>query len=257
MHVHVPKQQVSNRSSKKNIAFEWPKGRFPTIDKTTTSIKTWARKLRRNQMATVVYGGSPRHHNRIMVTSSGIVPAVVVPNFHKPMLPVSIPPPPMHSYASASYHHQCHGPNQIGHHQQQYATFTSTSIISQTKIYAPPKTYGAPGQPKLHKQLPPTPPTPRHQQQQPQLPPQLPLKMRQRHHPSNASVGSIPMESAAARFIKRKTAVELLAESKPYYVKSEVVLDRKQHLNQLRSGGRSTDAKLSPPSDSSKMPCKF
>lgn len=86
--------------------------------------------------------------------------------------------------------------------------------------------------------------------------------MRQRHHPSNASVGSIPMESAAARFIKRKTAVELLAESKPYYVKSENVLDRKQHLNQLRSGGtvsggRITDAKLSPTNDSSKMPCKY
>lgn len=208
-------------------------------------------------MATVVYGGSPRHHNRIMVTSTGNVPAVV-PNFHKQMLPASIPPPPppIHSYASASYHHQCHGPNQIGAHHQQYATFTSTSIISQTKIYAPSKPYSAPGQPKLHKQLPPTPPSPLLLQPQQQLPPQLPLKMRQRHHPSNASVGSIPMESAAARFIKRKTAVELLAESKPYYVKSEVVLDRKQHLNQLRSGGRSTDAKLSPTNDSSKTPCK-
>lgn len=206
-------------------------------------------------MATVVYGGSPRHHNRIMVTTPGNVPAVV-PNFQQ-MLPASVPPPPIHSYASASYHHQCHGPAQIVGHHQQYATFTSTSIIStSTKIYAPPKPYTAP-QPKSHKQLPPTPPPPlqQHQQQQ-QLPPQLPLKMRQRHHPSNASVGCIPMEAAAARFIKRKTAVELLAESKPYYVKSEVVLDRKQQLNQLRSGGRTTDAKLSPTNDSSKMPCK-
>lgn len=30
---------------------------------------------------------------------------------------------------------------------------------------------------------------------------------------------------------KRKSAVEMLAESKPYYVKSELVLDRHQQLN--------------------------
>ncbi|XP_053684158.1 uncharacterized protein LOC128734144 [Sabethes cyaneus] len=35
---------------------------------------------------------------------------------------------------------------------------------------------------------------------------------------------------------KRKSAVELLAESKPFYVKSEVVLDRQQQLS-MRSGG--------------------
>lgn len=223
-------------------------------------------------MATVACGGSPRHHpNRIMVTSNGNVPAVV-PNFHKHMLPTTIPPPPLHSYASAAYQPQC--PNQIVHHQQ-YATFTSTQITSQTKIYCPPKPYSSTGQSIMYKQkqqLPPPLPLKKHQVHyhslpvsisvQQQLPPQLPQKMRQR----NISGGSVPMDSAiAARLIKRKTAVELLAESRPYYIKSEVMLDRKQHLIQLRSdndnsGGShikdTVDRKLSPTTDSFKMPCK-
>lgn len=38
---------------------------------------------------------------------------------------------------------------------------------------------------------------------------------------------------------KRKSAVEMLAESKPYYVKSETVLDRHQQLN-ARGAGNNT-----------------
>jgi hypothetical protein len=39
---------------------------------------------------------------------------------------------------------------------------------------------------------------------------------------------------------KRKSAVEMLAESKPYYVKSETVLDRHQQLNARNGGGSNT-----------------
>lgn len=39
---------------------------------------------------------------------------------------------------------------------------------------------------------------------------------------------------------KRKSAVEMLAESKPYYVKSETVLDRHQQLNARGGGGNSS-----------------
>lgn len=41
-----------------------------------------------------------------------------------------------------------------------------------------------------------------------------------------------------SRNYKRKSAVEMLAESKPFYVKSEAVLDRQQQL--MRSSGNST-----------------
>lgn len=39
---------------------------------------------------------------------------------------------------------------------------------------------------------------------------------------------------------KRKSAVEMLAESKPYYVKSETVLDRHQQLNARGGAGSNT-----------------
>jgi hypothetical protein len=41
-----------------------------------------------------------------------------------------------------------------------------------------------------------------------------------------------------SRNYKRKTAVELLAESKPFYVKSETVLDRQQQL--IRGSGNNS-----------------
>lgn len=45
------------------------------------------------------------------------------------------------------------------------------------------------------------------------------------------------------RHNKRKSAVEMLAESKPFYVKSEIVLDRHQHLSN-RSSTSSGSCKL-------------
>ncbi|CRL00080.1 CLUMA_CG013362, isoform A [Clunio marinus] len=45
---------------------------------------------------------------------------------------------------------------------------------------------------------------------------------------------------------KRKTAVEMLAESKPYYVKSETVLDRNQQLNLRGAGNNTMSYALSP-----------
>lgn len=42
---------------------------------------------------------------------------------------------------------------------------------------------------------------------------------------------------------KRKSAVEMLAESKPYYVKSETVLDRHQQLNARGSGNNTLSCK--------------
>ena len=50
---------------------------------------------------------------------------------------------------------------------------------------------------------------------------------------SNANQMPNPLYASQRNF-KRKSAVELLAESKSYYVKSETVLDRHQHL--YRSG---------------------
>lgn len=41
------------------------------------------------------------------------------------------------------------------------------------------------------------------------------------------------------RSSKRKSAVEMLAESKPFYVKSETVLDRQQQLN-IRGNGNTS-----------------
>lgn len=43
---------------------------------------------------------------------------------------------------------------------------------------------------------------------------------------------------------KRKSAVEMLAESKPYYVKSETVLDRHQQLNARGAGSNTLSCKL-------------
>lgn len=43
---------------------------------------------------------------------------------------------------------------------------------------------------------------------------------------------------------KRKSAVEMLAESKPYYVKSETVLDRHQQLNARGSGNNTLSCKF-------------
>lgn len=205
-------------------------------------------------MATVVFGNSPRHHNRIMVaSSSGNI--ATDPNYTNQMIPPPIPPHRPHS-TSPAYHH----PQQIGI-PHPYATLTTTSIISQ-KIYMPST---MPSAQYNTLQPPPLPAKQSHHAQyhslpasisihQP-LPPQLPQKTR-RFYPGNVNganfltdIGTI----AHARLVKRKTAVELLAESKPYYVKSELVLDRQQRLQHRVSGERTMKSSMS---ELSNLPCK-
>lgn len=54
------------------------------------------------------------------------------------------------------------------------------------------------------------------------------------------------LESYSRNFnYKRKSAVEMLAESKPYYVKSETVLDRRQRLNAYGSSNNFTSCEYS------------
>lgn len=88
-----------------------------------------------------------------------------------------------------------------------------------------------------------------------QIPPQLPKKTRPKNFRPNSS-GALPSSSTLNSNLdkhhtcnsKRKSAVELLAESKAYYVKSEVVLDRKQKLNyqNLRSSCGTISGQISP-----------
>ena len=76
------------------------------------------------------------------------------------------------------------------------------------------------------------------------------LHHHQHHHMSQplVSTSAAPLSvyqmkehhsSFYSRNWKRKSAVEMLAESKPYYVKSDQVLDRHQQLS-ARSGGNNT-----------------
>lgn len=128
-------------------------------------------------MATAVYGGSPRHHSRIIVgvTNTGNTkPAHISPNI---ALQQSTP------FISSSAIQQ-HQQQQIQQQQQQHHHH--------------------------------------HHQQQQQQQPNSYLTLSQQH--------SLFMHQSQ-RHSKRKSAVELLAESKPFYVKSETVLDRHQQLN--------------------------
>lgn len=78
-----------------------------------------------------------------------------------------------------------------------------------------------------------------------QVPPQLPKKTRPKQQAvirpiscGGAVHAPLNIDMHSGRHNKRKSAVELLAESKPYYVKSETVLDTKQQL--LLQSGRSS-----------------
>lgn len=211
------------------------------------------------RMAAVIYGNSPRHHNRIMVTSSnGNIQSDQ--QFHAQMLSTA---PSQSSTPTALVTHRSHPPSPSNYHhvampslsRQQYATFQTTSIISQ-KIYVPapmPSQFtGLPAPP-----LPIKNPIQYHSLpasisiQQQMTPPQLPQKTRSRFFPSPPN--GIPNDGttiAHARLVKRKTAVELLAESKPYYVKSELVLDRQ---NRCSAGERTMKSSLS---ELSSLPCE-
>lgn len=135
-------------------------------------------------MATAVYGGSPRHHSRIVVggTNTGNTkPSHISPNIAL----------------------------------QQSTPFISSSAIQQHQ------------QQQLQQQH-----HHHHHHQQQQQQPNSYLTLSQQH--------SLFMHQSQ-RHSKRKSAVELLAESKPFYVKSETVLDRQQQLNYR---GVSTPCKL-------------
>lgn len=89
-----------------------------------------------------------------------------------------------------------------------------------------------------------------------QVPPQLPKKTRPKQSIRPIGGGSIVHSSNEIQMRhKRKSAVELLAESKPYYVKSEAVLDRKQQL--LYQSGRSSIANKSNPTVLPSSACKL
>lgn len=122
-------------------------------------------------MATAMYGGSPRHHNRIMSGNVG------TPNM-------------ISNSNTITTHH--HFPNAL----QQSTPIISGTLNQSSNIIYPPTSYNPANHYATHTLM---------------------------HHHN------------AHRLSKRKSAVELLAESKPFYVKSETVLDRQQQLN-YRSG---------------------
>lgn len=64
-----------------------------------------------------------------------------------------------------------------------------------------------------------------------------PLSIYQEHH------NNYLMSRSRNYNYKRKSAVEMLAESKPYYVKSETVLDRHQQLNSRGAGNNTLSCK--------------
>lgn len=142
-------------------------------------------------MAAIVYGGSPRHHSGRMTGSH-------------------------HHHSSSTTHHytgsaNVTSPSAYSHHHP--------SAASNNPIIMPPASYLS-GSSLTHAATLP--------------PPQFsgggsPLGTTQQtihHHYQHTSV-----MYSVGRHHKRKSAVELLAESKPFYVKSETVLDRHQQLN--------------------------
>ncbi|XP_031616604.1 protein kinase 4 [Contarinia nasturtii] len=144
-------------------------------------------------MAASVYGGSPAHHNRIVHNSNGL------PNSHNQIMADSL------SHGHSTFYHD---PASYLPHQNFTSLKHSTALSS---IFVAP------------------PPVPPHQ-----IPP-LPKKTKKNYR--TISGGTVihsgmvtDQQQNFVRNTKRKSAVELLAESKPYYVKSENVLDKKQQL---------------------------
>ncbi|XP_037035192.1 uncharacterized protein LOC119073697 [Bradysia coprophila] len=140
-------------------------------------------------MATAVYGGSPRHHSRIMVSGNVGTPNIVT-----------------NSNTITTHHHL---PNAL----QQSTPIISATLNQSSNIIFPPTSY-------ISSSNPPT--------------------ISSNHFAAH----TLMHHHNAHRLSKRKSAVELLAESKPFYVKSETVLDRQQQLN-YRSGN-STSSLMSP-----------
>ena len=147
-------------------------------------------------MATAVFGGSPRHHNRIMVNSGSNTSNISHHLTHSSLLQ---PSTPIISGMSSS----------------------SSSVTTATNIIFPPTSFISAA---------PSPPLPPHHYHHHTL---------QHHHAHNSN--------SISRHSKHRTsAVELLAASKPLYVKTETVLDRQQQLNYRSSAGG--NQQLPPPS---------
>lgn len=142
-------------------------------------------------MAASVYGGSPAHHNRIVHNANGLS------NSHNQMMSDHGLP-----HAHPAFYHD---PAHYLPHQNFTSLKHSTALSS---IFVAPTS-------------------------QHQIPPQLPKKTKKSYRTISAGTAvhsGIVNDSHYVRNTKRKSAVELLAESKPYYVKSENVLDKKQQL---------------------------
>lgn len=110
----------------------------------------------------------------------------------------------------------------LPHHQNftslKHSTALSSIFVAQTLSTSSPTTVNA-----IQQQ----------QQQQHQIPPQLPKKTKKNYRTISGGTAihsGLINDPHYVRNAKRKSAVELLAESKPYYVKSENVLDKKQQL---------------------------
>lgn len=142
-------------------------------------------------MAASVYGGSPAHHNRIVHNSNGLS------NSHNQIISDGL------THAHTSFYHDT--PHYLPHHNLsafKHSTALSSIFVAQTS-------------------------------QQHPIPPILPKKTKKTYRTISGGTavhsGQIN-DPHYVRNAKRKSAVELLAESKPYYVKSENVLDKKQQL---------------------------
>uniref|UniRef100_A0A182NMB3 FAM110_C domain-containing protein n=1 Tax=Anopheles dirus TaxID=7168 RepID=A0A182NMB3_9DIPT len=159
-------------------------------------------------MAAVVYGNSPRHSSR----------------HHQGHL-LSQHSPYHTQSANAGQHHSL--PPPPGHHSHH----SVSSVSPPSQIITPPTSYLSTATTAISSQQ--SSSSQSQQSQQPQY----------YHHHHSQSVSLPPQHSQTLssyhqlRSSKRKSAVELLAESKPFYVKSETVLDRQQQLLNKRSSG--------------------
>ncbi|XP_053676063.1 AF4/FMR2 family member lilli [Anopheles nili] len=157
-------------------------------------------------MAAVVYGNSPRHSSR----------------HHQGHMLSQHSPYHTQPASSAGQHHSLPPPPVVGHHHHH-----SSSVSPPSQIITPPTSYLSSATTAISSQQ-----SPQQQSQQPQY-----------YHHHSQSVSLPPQHSQTLnsyhqlRSSKRKSAVELLAESKPFYVKSETVLDRQQQLLNKRSSG--------------------
>lgn len=143
-------------------------------------------------MAASVFGGSPAHHNRIVHNANGLSSS------HNQ---IQIMSDRGLSHAHPTFYHD---PAHYLPHQ--FSSAKDSMALS--SIYLAPSS-------------------------QHQIPPQLPKKTKKSYRTisSGTAVHSgIVNDSHYMRNTKRRSAVELLAESKSYYVKSENVLDKKQQL---------------------------